>query len=355
MIERIKIENFKNFEHFEFEGFKRVNLIAGKNNVGKTNLLEAIFNAHNNFGPIGLIFFYCQRNYLPISKDGTSFDPVYGNQLLGESIKTIFYKEGFPIKLIIQIGTTTASYLNFERRFLNTNTGQEVQLIPTDSFDPKNILVDFQVKTNDKVYYDRFKGYPFNPADYMGKNGGVFISYSDAEVSNYQIYYDKMLLDGKRELFFNLTYKILGIEIHDFRSIKNSETGIINYWLQINGGKYVLLGDLGYGTNRLIKIILIFLNNPNDLILIDEVDLGVHYSIQQKFWESIFKVSKELNVQIFATTHSRDCFEAFAKVANEFEGEGKFIRLQEFKGKIEAVDYDEKAMMGAYESDYEVR
>ena len=42
MIKDLKIENFKGFEKFEIFGFKQVNLFTGKNNAGKTSLLEAI-------------------------------------------------------------------------------------------------------------------------------------------------------------------------------------------------------------------------------------------------------------------------------------------------------------------------
>ena len=42
MIKNIKIENFKLFEKIEVKDLKMVNLISGKNNIGKTALLEAI-------------------------------------------------------------------------------------------------------------------------------------------------------------------------------------------------------------------------------------------------------------------------------------------------------------------------
>ena len=38
----IEIENFKTFDKLKIDGFKRVNLISGKNNLGKTALLEAL-------------------------------------------------------------------------------------------------------------------------------------------------------------------------------------------------------------------------------------------------------------------------------------------------------------------------
>ena len=42
MINTIRIQNFRCFENFQSSGFERVNLIGGKNNSGKTCLLEAL-------------------------------------------------------------------------------------------------------------------------------------------------------------------------------------------------------------------------------------------------------------------------------------------------------------------------
>ncbi|HFB99193.1 MAG TPA: hypothetical protein ENJ53_00170, partial [Phaeodactylibacter sp.] len=42
MIDKLNISNFMTFEKLEIPVLKRVNLIAGKNNSGKTSLLEAI-------------------------------------------------------------------------------------------------------------------------------------------------------------------------------------------------------------------------------------------------------------------------------------------------------------------------
>jgi len=47
-IKNIEIKNFKCFEDFKAEGFGRVNLIGGKNNVGKTAFMEAIFIHNSN-------------------------------------------------------------------------------------------------------------------------------------------------------------------------------------------------------------------------------------------------------------------------------------------------------------------
>jgi AAA15 family ATPase/GTPase len=42
MFKDIKIQNFRCFENTEIQGFERINLIGGKNNAGKSALLETL-------------------------------------------------------------------------------------------------------------------------------------------------------------------------------------------------------------------------------------------------------------------------------------------------------------------------
>jgi hypothetical protein len=163
----------------------------------------------------------------------------------------------------------------------------------------------------------------------------------------------------KKENLFSTLIEMLGTilpNVHDLFFIEES-TGDKVLWVQ-DGDKTYPFSQLGFGSFRLLQIFSEFLlgtKSEDWILLVDEIDLGLHYTVQEKVWEVLFYWAKKLNVQLFATTHSRDCFEAFAKVSNKYSGEGKFIRLQEFKGRIEAVEYDEKSMGIASESDYEVR
>jgi AAA15 family ATPase/GTPase len=45
------VKNFRGFEKLTIESLERVNLIAGKNNVGKTALLEALWIHHGAINP----------------------------------------------------------------------------------------------------------------------------------------------------------------------------------------------------------------------------------------------------------------------------------------------------------------
>ena len=95
--------------------------------------------------------------------------------------------------------------------------------------------------------------------------------------------------------------------------------------------------------------------------MIDEFENGLHYSIQEEVWEKLFKLAKELDIQVFATTHSEDTVKAFCKVAvADKEVDGKLISLGRSaktsnKGQIQAVNFDENQLKRFIDSGMEVR
>ena len=96
-------------------------------------------------------------------------------------------------------------------------------------------------------------------------------------------------------------------------------------------------------------------------LLIDEFENGLHYSVQEKVWHLLFELAEKLDIQIFATTHSWDCIESFAKVAVAKKGVegvlfriGKSVRTSD-KGRVIATVFDEEQLYNITQSDVEVR
>jgi hypothetical protein len=118
----------------------------------------------------------------------------------------------------------------------------------------------------------------------------------------------------------------------------------------------VPLGSMGEGMNRLLGVILALVNCRDGLLLIDEIESGLHYSVLTDIWRLIFRIARELNVQVFATTHSSDCVQAFERAAEEDkEEEGMLIRLERQGEKIAARVIDERLLGIATKSEIEVR
>ncbi|WP_419941436.1 AAA family ATPase [Candidatus Palauibacter sp.] len=118
----------------------------------------------------------------------------------------------------------------------------------------------------------------------------------------------------------------------------------------------VPLKSLGDGAVRLFGVALALANSRDGFLLIDEAENGIHHSIQRDFWRMLLKTAHANNVQVLATTHSSDCIRGFAQASNEFEEiEGTLSRITRRKGETWAVEYSEKDLRIAAEQGTEVR
>jgi AAA15 family ATPase/GTPase len=117
------------------------------------------------------------------------------------------------------------------------------------------------------------------------------------------------------------------------------------------------LPSLGDGANRVLTVILNLISAKDGVLLIDEFENGLHYTIQEPLWKMIFQIAEQLNVQVFTTTHSEDCLWAFAEVLKEngHSGLGKVLRLADVKNDILCSIYDSQDLEEVSRMKMEIR
>jgi len=117
----------------------------------------------------------------------------------------------------------------------------------------------------------------------------------------------------------------------------------------------VPLRTFGDGVNRLFGIILSLCTARNGVLLVDEVENGLHYSVQTEIWRTVFRLAKDLNVQVFATSHSWDCVRAFQEAASESPEDGVLVRLTRHGERIIPTLFSEKELEAVTRDQIEVR
>ena len=127
--------------------------------------------------------------------------------------------------------------------------------------------------------------------------------------------------------------------------------------VKLQGLSYpVPLKSLGDGAVRLLGVALALANSGNGFLLIDEVENGIHHSLQKAFWRMVLKTAHTNNVQVFATTHSFDCVKGFAEASGETdEVKSALARVVRRDGETWAVEYPEKHLGIVAEQGIEVR
>ncbi len=117
----------------------------------------------------------------------------------------------------------------------------------------------------------------------------------------------------------------------------------------------VPLRSFGDGMSRLFGIFLSLVNARGGLLLIDEFENGLHYTTQHKAWPMIFNLAEELDVQVFAASHSWDAIDAFQKAVAAAKEVGALIRLTRVRNNIIPTVFNEKDLEVIARSRIEVR
>jgi len=139
------------------------------------------------------------------------------------------------------------------------------------------------------------------------------------------------LVDLDREDFLNDSLKIFDNNIISIKQRATKNNVILKLKLK-NRQTPILLSSLGEGVNRYIAILCAIWASKEGFLLIDEVENGIHYTNYKKLWQIIFQASADANCQLFITSHSKECIEAFNEV--QFEDKNNNSAYFEFYNNL---------------------
>jgi AAA15 family ATPase/GTPase len=317
MLNELRIINFRLFEYLKLEGLKRVNLFAGKNNSGKTALLEAL-------------------RILAANGDATVINHIIA--LRGQF--TPGWKESYDSL--------------FPRNALLSNSAPSINL------NINNVTIKREKSTGmvspDFKIVGRLLGYDMNPnaSPDFPNDKAVYVPLGNAGFFPLQKMWDNIVLT-------ELENKVLGILRETIlpglnRLDVNEDRTLVRLDSE---KKPIPLKNLGDGAQRMLLLSIALVSSKDKILLIDEIENGLHYSVMEDLWAIIFKYAEDLNVQVFVTTHSSDALKTFAYVLErpENKGKGVYFRLQKARktDQIEAIPYDLDELELSLEADLEPR
>jgi AAA15 family ATPase/GTPase len=335
MLHSLHIQNYRLFKDLKIEKLGQVNLIAGKNNAGKTALLEAIALSESDVN-------YCNNLLSSFVKLRGEFQLPYDDivetfcdksiEISKKGLKDYHFGEVNSIKVIVRIEELLITYNEQNYRYI---------LCKKNLPDNKNQDIRFSPPDIDQI--DRY----FSEA----KNKVVFLPFKTS--FNISDLWENVDLTPRKKdvikILQTIDPKIVDVGI----DLRNRQPKVL-----LEGSiEPMPLDRFGDGVNRLFRIALCLVNAQNKTLLIDEFEAGLHYSVQEQLWEIIFKYAKKWNIQVFITTHSRDTISSFYYVANknEYADMGNYLALAKEKDDIIVVDYDMEEISLALTSNIEIR
>jgi len=377
MIKSLLIRNFRIFKEIEIKKLSRVNLFVGKNNSGKSCLIEALQIYATKGNPKILYEINTNRDEdwesIIAEKNDTSVKEV------ADPLSYIF--NGYSLPEIdgesIEIGPTDddSERLKIRRKAFQIIEDEEGRRrrVPLEQNFIKDELVDVQVALeiiqDDKRYH--YIALDSHKPSYRRR---IYSGAKDFNI-NHQVVPTRNISDDTLSVLWdniNLTdledevvsclkiidsniegVALVGDVVSDRIGRKRKRIPIIRY-KGLN--ERIPLKTMGDGLTRLFHIILALVNSKNGFLLIDEFENGLHWTIHPKIWDIIIRLSQELNVQIIATTHSRDCIKGFYDVWSSKEEYASFYRFEtdQIKG-TKIINYTCEMLSDAIESDVEVR
>lgn len=325
-IRSLRIQNFKCFEDFTMENIGQFNLIVGANNSGKTSLLEALLIASGKGGDY--LYQSLRKRFgfesAQNGKDEFNFIQLLKSRNSNDALKLQLDYDGF-----YKWWELNSMYLSEIRDepeindvLLKLYGSQEVAEFRNES----GFVVS---KSVDSAYNDykypgemkfigivRLRGQEFElrKGDFLPLIGASDFHRSDL-VSAYT---SSIQQDKERKKAFVDVMKIIIPELDDIEPTEGIVPwgSVIGLWLR-SENRIVPLAEFGDGTVRLFRIVLtmFYLNgglHPR-LLLIDEVDYGIHQNLLPQFWEKLIEMAFRLDIQLFMTTHNDECVKAYWK------------------------------------------
>jgi AAA15 family ATPase/GTPase len=386
MLNSIEIRNYKNLKQLKLNSLGRVNLITGKNNTGKSTLLEAI-SLYSSKADISWIYqILDERGEFIKSRDNSkgviennvkSFSSLFNERKIAFShADSVFIEtEKEEHSLARKLSPNDSVQLRFVRYIDETINQIERENEERIIRSRKRIILDENI--DDKIFDSqiglemRSGGQSYIlPLDSNIKNLNRLTVKGLGESENFQFIKTKnidrevnaKLWDDialtRKEAFVVKALRIIEPNLERIAFVSEDDyprrrTPVIK--LQ-NSEEVVPLKGMGDGINRILTIILGLVNSDGGYFLIDEFENGLHYSVQENLWSMVFELSVLLDIQIFATTHSFDCIVSFyntLKKQNSFAG--KLIRLESINGSISIVDFNEDELRIATENYIETR
>ena len=324
MLTSLTLKNFRGFRDFKMPGLEQVNLITGKNNTGKTALLEAIYlccGYKQNQNDL-------QQMFRTVAEPGGAEDfwnwSFYNREATSEA----------DICAGLSDGRDQSVYLRHQQQRRSPTDQQFISIQGVNVFQKG---IDGNQGYKPKLRVISFSTRPKQPTQDA-------VEYSTAAKK----------VDGE-ERIQNLLREIEPRlkKVRAFQ-IGNSANSLV--YADIGLHDFIPVTQLGQGFNRLLNIYSSIVATSSQICLIDEIENGLHHSILPEVWKGLAALASQENVQIFATTHSWECAVTAHEVFRKQDPYGFALhRLERINGEIQSLTYDKETLDAVDALEMEVR
>lgn len=352
-VRKLTVERYRGFRELSINGLARVNLITGKNNTGKSSILEVLRILVHRASPRVIEDILSYREEIGIAEVRAlpSFDNL---SLIGTLFNGYPFQgpnpsyDVYPVSIRID-GAFSPSSLTMRISDLALGSDQDQEPLIVDHYPSGNPAFIVRLD-DDQIEYmlDDFPGHisrkhmwrslriPQQALPAKHRRCITVDANAVQQSSQFGELWDNIALSKEEEYVVHalniIDPRIMTVSMVGGGHDSNRRRAIVRTSEFENP---VSLRSFGDGMNRLFGIILSLVNARGGLLLIDEFESGLHHSVHIDAWKMVLKLARDLDVQVFATSHSWDAIKAFEQAASEnFIHEAALIKLERIREEI---------------------
>ena len=376
-LQTVKIQEFRSLSSFELKDLGRINLLVGTNNSGKTTILEAVNILMSN-GDFSAIWSTLVRRGEDIYGER---DPVTAGTGRQVDIRRLFRGHEIELGKSFEIcaGSDLGSMSVTAR--INEYRPAQQQLFETES-QPVETSEELLPALSLSLNWSNGSVKELNIP--MSRRGGVFLDairrsagrFIEAEASPIRFItasslaadavtamFEEIVLTPEEDLVTD-ALRIIEPDIERIASsgwerIRSSVRGVSRGGIVVRMkgiNDRVPIGSMGDGIWQMLGLALAVVQSENGLLLVDEIDTGLHHTVMENMWRFLHVCARRYNVQIIATTHSWDCYHSLAVICRDSISSGSEVTISRIeRGRGEAVSYTEQEIVAVADRDIEVR
>ncbi|WP_346815184.1 AAA family ATPase [Aeromonas hydrophila] len=371
MLTEFRVQRFRLFDDIKINKLSRVNLIVGKNNSGKSALLEALLLFFSNMSPTDLLEIVNARQENWSGRRDFEVTPLrhlFKGHVLPELFKRGFILSSEQKSIEVRIDAYVVDEVQEDKIIRRALTEKEFKdkggVVDLDdialvsiskekgrSIRSRIMSVDEEVRVLGRRVFMRNPS--ATPVQYVSTSGLSNLRASALWDTISLTELEHEVVNGLQLIEPSVTGITFVAESEDsgFRS-RDGRIPLVKV-----GGveEPIPLKSLGDGMTRMFHIILSLACAKNGVLIVDEFENGLHWSVQEGAWDIVFKLSKQLNVQVFTTTHSRDCISSFSEAWSNEQDAGTFTRLSKRNDGTFVSEYSQILLSDSIDVDVEVR
>ena len=391
MIHSLELSGYRGFPRFTMSGLGHVNLIVGRNNSGKTAILESLQLLASGSDPNALWRILSRRGEVLVSEPLPNRVPqaeidvahlFYGHEVQPGAqlrISTTNQQPSRSLQYVISEAKPEDSPVLFAQQVGEdpTATRLAIKISGTPSFSLPPIPISRQGAVRNEVLQHlaniapRLARRPTGVSQYIPGESlpvGELLAFWNSIVltpDEERVTEALRFIDEKIERVASVGMAPVyypgyaSFPAHGGFAVRLRETSKKTNGKSEEGNekdKRVPIGSFGDGIWRILGLAVAVSRANDNLLLVDEIDTGLHYSVMADMWKMIYEAADRFNVQVFATTHSYDCVHSLASICREVNDSESQITIHRIEtGKTESVRFTEKQIKTAANREIEIR